>query len=120
MSQKPSPERRNHPRLINNVPVRISREGEEAVTETINISRSGAYCRCSKYVEPMTKMKVSLLLPIRKHGKSNTRKISCEGVVVRTEEAEEENCFYVAIFFSDITQRDAEAIADYIQSYLEQ
>ena len=115
----PSDERRQDPRLQNNIPVRITQEGDDAVTETINISRSGAYCRFSKYVEPMTKMKINLLLPTRKNGKNNTRKVACEGVVVRTEEAEEEKCFYVAIFFSDISQRDAEAIADYIQSYLE-
>lgn len=119
ISRRSVQERRKDPRLANNVPVRISQDNGETVTETANISRSGAYCRINQKVEPMTKLKVHLLLPMRKKGRSATKKICCEGVVVRTEPDTEEGFYNIAIFFNDISQRDAENIADYVNSYLE-
>lgn len=113
-------DRRKHPRLANNIPVKICQEDGDVVTETANISRSGAYCRVERYIEPMSKMKIHLLLPIKRGGKSSTKKISCEGVVVRTESIPNQNAYHVAIFFSDISSRDSESIADYVSNYLQQ
>lgn len=112
-------ERRSHPRLENNIPIKISQENGDIVTETGNISRSGIYCRVERQVEPMTKFKVQLLLPIKKGGKDTSKKISCEGIVVRVEPVNNGQ-YNIAIFFSDITQRDAETIADYVANYLEE
>lgn len=119
ISQKSNKERRKDPRLENNIPVKITQEDGDIVTETANISRSGAYCRVSKYIETMTKLKIHLLLPIRKNGKNVTKKISCEGVVVRTEPIPGKDRYNIAIFFSDISKRDSETIADYVSSFLE-
>jgi hypothetical protein len=113
-------EKRKHPRVANNIPVKICTEQGDIVTETGNISRSGVYCKVEKYIEPMTKMKVHLLLPVKKNGKSSSKKISCQGVVVRTEPIQGKDDFNVAIFFNDISQRDAETIADYINNFLEE
>jgi len=120
IANDPLHDRRRDPRLANNIPIRITQDDQDAVTETANISRSGAYCRISNYIEPMTKLKIHLLLPIRKNGKNVTKKISCHGVVVRTEKNEDGKHYNVAIFFNDISQRDSESIADYVSSYLEQ
>ena len=68
----------------------------------------------------MTKLKVQLLLPALKSGKNSTKRISCQGVVVRTEPVAGEQFCNVAIFFNDITPRDAESIADYIVSHLDE
>lgn len=89
------------------------------VTETGNISRSGLYCKVDRYIEPMTKLKLNLLLPIRKNGKDVSRQVVAEGVVVRAEQIGDTESHYVAIFFNDISQRDAESIADYVSSYME-
>lgn len=119
-SKKSSAERRIHPRVDNNVPLKISYEGGDIVTKTGNISRSGAYCSVDKYIAPMTKFKINLLLPVKKNGKTTSKKISCEGAVVRIEPAQANKHYNVAIFFNDISQRDAESIADYVSSCLEQ
>ena len=119
ISGNPIPERRKDPRLENNIPVKIFHEDGDLVTETKNVSRSGAYCRINKYIEPMTKLKISLLLPTRKNGKNLTRKIAFQGVVVRIEPMSDQKTYNVAIFFNDISQRDAECINDYVHSYLE-
>jgi len=112
-------ERRKNPRLENNIPVKICLEGGDLVTETQNISRSGAYCRVSQYIAPMTKLKIHLLLSLQKIGKNASKKISCEGVVVRSEPVSERGKYRIAIFFSDIKTRDAECITDYVSTYLE-
>ena len=113
-------ERRQYPRIAKNIPIKIFQEDGDIVTETGNISRSGVYCRVNRRIEPMTKLKINLLFPLRKNGKNLTKKISCQGVVVRTEAIHGEDSFYIAVFFNDITQRDADTIADYISSSLQQ
>jgi len=120
IAQRPLSERRKDPRLENNIPVKICQEDGDIVTETRNISRSGAYCRVDKYIEPMTKLKIHLLLPLKKNNKVVTKKVSCQGVVVRVEETPKKSYFNIAVFFSDITQRDADTIAEYVSLYLEE
>ena len=108
-------ERRNGQRALAHIPVRIAQEDGDIVTETLNISRSGAYCRVNKRVELMTKLKVQILLPSRKNQK-RSKTIHCQGVVVRAEPAAENGRFEIAVFFNEIAQRDAESINDYVGS----
>ena len=112
-------ERRQHPRVDRNVPLKISTVDVELVTETKNLSRTGAYCRVNKYIEPMTKLKIHLLLPIKKGNKTTTKKITCHGVIVRTESITGNNEFRVAIYFNDLPSRDADCITEYINTFLE-
>jgi len=118
ISLKSTDERRGNPRLKNNIPVKICQEGGDFVAETQNISRSGTYCRVDRFIAPMTKLKIHLLLSSPDEGKKSARKISCEGVVVRSEPVSGENGFHLAIFFSDITKRDSEYITDYVSAHL--
>lgn len=112
-----SRERRLDPRLINSIPLKIkSAAGDGFVTETVNISRSGAYCQVNSFIEPMTKLKLNFLIPSRRGA---GKKISCCGVVVRTEPTREDNHYNVAIFFSDISVRDAALIAEYIMDIMD-
>lgn len=117
--ERPAHERRKDPRLGNNIPIRISQDDGDVVTETGNISRSGLYCKINRYIEPMTKLKICLLLPLRKNGKDVTKQILAQGVVVRAEQIAQTDEHNIAIFFNEIAQRDAESIADYVSSYLE-
>ncbi len=112
-------ERRRHPRLDHNIPVRISSADLEIVTETQNLSCSGASCRVNKRLEPMTKLKIHLLLPLRKNNKVTTKKITCQGVVVRAQVSQHTDYFDTAIFFSDITPRDSQVISEFVESVLE-
>ena len=112
-------ERRKGQRALAHIPVRIAQEDGDIVTETLNISRSGAYCQVNERVELMTKLKVQILLPSRKNQK-RSKTIHCQGVVVRVEPAAHNGRFDVAIFFSEIAQRDAESINDYVGSCFEQ
>lgn len=112
------PERRRHARLEHAVPVKISSGDFDIVTQTRNISCSGAFCRVSRHLAPMTKLKVHLLLPGRSGAKIVSKRIDCEGVVVRAQSAPQGDCFDTAIFFSDIKPRDSAAIARFVADRL--
>ena len=113
-----SQERRQHPRLAGNIPLKICCGEFDVVTETQNISRSGAYCRVNKFIEPMTRLKICLLLPFRRDHRTVTKKINCEGIVVRTESLPHSDAFHVAIFFNDIQTRDGDTIAEFVDNML--
>ena len=122
MSQ-PTPsgqERRRSPRLFHVVPLKISSGDLEIVTETSNLSSSGVYCRVNSYIEPMTKLKIHLLLPVKKNNKISTKRISCQGVVVRTESIPNGEYFNAAIFFNDIQPKDIRALADFVEQMLDE
>jgi hypothetical protein len=114
-----SQEKRRHLRLEHNIPVKISSDHGDILTETKNLSCSGAFCRMSLRLEPMTKLKVHLLLPLRKNDKVKPKKITCQGVVVRTQAVDNEAYYDTAIFFSDIAPKDSRTINEFVESMLE-
>jgi PilZ domain len=114
-----SQEKRRHPRLQHNIPLKISGDNGDILTETQNLSCSGAFCRVSQRLEPMTRLKVYLLLPLRKSNKVTTKKIICQGVVVRVAASEDAEFYDMAIFFSDITPKDSRTINEFIESMME-
>ena len=118
-SQPLSHEKRRHPRLESKIPVKISSDHGDILTETRNLSCSGAFCRVAQRLEPMTKLKVYLLLPLRNKDKVITKKISCQGVIVRVQAQEEGNYYDTAIFFSDIAPKDARTISEFVESMME-
>jgi hypothetical protein len=113
-------ERRRSPRLDHVVPLKLSSGDIDIVTESRNLSSSGVYCRVNSYIEPMTKLKIHLLLPVRKNNRITTKRISCQGVVVRTESVPSADYFNAAIFFNDIQPKDIRALADFVEQMLEE
>jgi c-di-GMP-binding flagellar brake protein YcgR len=113
-------ERRRYPRVYFNLPIKVSDSGFDVVTETRNISGNGAYCSINKEIEPMTKLKVILLVPIIKAGRKILKKICCKGVVVRKEHVREngQNSYNIGIFFYEIKESDRRALLSYIETSL--
>lgn len=115
MSQAPLPsDRRQHPRFKGSIPLKISSGDFDIVTETKNLSRNGAYCQVDKYIEPMTKLKIHLLLPFKREDKVVTKKVTCQGIVVRTEANPGQTGYNVAIYFNEIQDRGADCISEFI------
>ncbi len=120
MNYSPSmQERRRDPRLHKSVPIKISCDDGDFVSESGNISRSGVYCRVNQYIAPMMKLKIQLLLPMQSAGKKGNKKLSCRGVVVRSEPVVSEDFYNVAIFFNDISQKNIALLTDYVNGYLQ-
>lgn len=112
-------ERRKHPRIAKSLPLKISSDSFDIVTQTRNLSCIGTYCEVDKYLEPLTKLKIILLLPFKKKDAVITKKFSCQGVVVRTENIPLKNDRYnVAIYFNDIEKKEFKKISDYVTSLI--
>ena len=109
-------ERRRAPRLEQQIPFKISSGDLDIVTETKNLSSSGALCLVNKFISPMTKLKLHFLLPIKRNNKVVNKRISCEGVVVRSQSAVDHDSFQTAIFFSDIAPRDSQTIHEFVEA----
>ncbi len=112
-------EKRRHVRLEKNIPLRIVTDETEFVTETRNLSCSGAYCQVNRYIAPMTKLKIQLFLPLKIHNKIQTKKVLCQGVIVRIENVPRENAYNIAIFFNEIQQKDSDRISEFINSIIQ-
>ena len=111
-------ERRKHPRTESALPLKISKKGLDVITESRNISCSGVYCRVNKPLPLMSKVGITLLLPIQAGNKVNTKKIRCNGVVVRSEPLimEKADAAYqnIAVFFIDLSKKDRNKVSEYV------
>lgn len=112
-------ERRKHIRAKKNISVKLADTGFDVITETVDISSSGAYCRVTRNLPVMSKIEVILLVPV-KENENQTKKIRCKGVVVRTEPAilkDTDKAHYnIAVFFTDLSKKDQKMLEDYVAS----
>ena len=110
-------ERRQAPRVDERVAIAISSDGRAIQAETENLSTSGAYCVLDRFIAPMTKLELAFELP---NGARRTR-IQGTGVVVRVEPRISERAqsqYYVAIFFSEMSERHRDAISKFVRRRL--
>ena len=113
-------EKRRHPRLEKTLPLKLSSSRQaDIVTQTKNLSCVGAYCTINKPIPLMTKLKITLLLPEKtKRAQEKSRKVSCVGVVVRSEESPQKGIYDVAIFFEQIREKEKVKLEEYINHHL--
>ena len=104
---KPILERRRSVRIDDTLPFKVGLEGFEQEASTLNISSTGAMCLLDKVIPMMTKLRVAISLESKKT-------IHLKGVVVRTDKDLATNKFRAAIFFSEISASDREALERYI------
>lgn len=112
-------ERRLHPRIIQQLPIKVAVNGYDFATTTQDVSCLGAYCHVDKYVPPFTKVMVKLGLPIKSTTVGRGYSLECKGVVVRTED-EVTGGFNIAVFFNHITSGQKQIISQYISQLLSQ
>ncbi len=119
ISGRSGAERRVHPRVEHQLPIKLAVNGYDFVTCTHNVSCVGAYCHISKYMPPFTKVMVRLTLPILTDSGKKDSHVDCKGVVVRTEDAKNSG-FNIAIFFNEINDMQRKRISQYINQLLPQ
>lgn len=110
-------ERRRHLRTPERVSLDIQDAGTALSTETKNLSASGAYCTLNRFIAPMSKLQLRFELP---HGARRV-KIRCTGVIVRVEPVianAERGSYNVAIFFTELSERDRSAISRFVRERL--
>ncbi|MDP8289514.1 MAG: PilZ domain-containing protein [Candidatus Susulua stagnicola] len=114
-------EKRQSPRVERLLPIKLSISDFDVLTETTNISTSGAYFPVSRPLELMTKLNVILLIPIKKNKTKTIEKVNCTGIIVRCEIVEEniKHPYRAAMYFSDLTDRNRKVLRSYINPFLE-
>lgn len=115
MIRRKKTERRQYPRIKEQLPLKIVTNGYDFITNTKDLSCVGAYCHVGKYIPPFTKIIAKLTLPL----KNNNCDVECKGVVVRTDD-EKKGGFNIAVFFNEIKNNHRQKITQYINQFLPQ
>ena len=117
MATRMTQERRIAPRISERIQFAITEGNTVIQAETKNLSTSGAYCLIDKFIAPMTKLEVAFELPHKPHPVT----VRSTGVVVRIEPvitANQQGLYFMAVFFSDLSTRDRESIAQFVRERL--
>jgi c-di-GMP-binding flagellar brake protein YcgR len=114
-------DRRKHKRSSLELPLDvegIAGEDKAIRATTVNLSAGGFYCKVPSYVPILTKLKISMAIPVMgESGKEEDHVISCEGMVVRTVPEEPDpaaKSYEIGCFFSDIEDYDRLVIEQYL------
>ena len=115
-------ERRSSPRVHDeNVSLRLKIDESDAITHTLNISASGVYCKVSKEIPLMSRVRLVLMLPGHTTTHESSKVVEVTGVVVREHPViinGEIKHYDVAIFFDDLSAKDKETISRYVTHHL--
>ena len=115
----PRTERRRYPRVRDkDISVKLSGEGFDAITQSLDVSASGIYCKVTERIPVMTRVQVLLSLP-GKNKSSRPVKMDLEGVVVREHpvmKGGRVDHYDVAIFFNTILPKERDLLVNYINS----
>ncbi len=113
-------ERRKSPRVKHGLPLKVSADEMDFITQTQDIGVNGALFRLEKAVLLMSRLAMTLLVP--SHGKKRTtRKIVCNGVVVRCEPfhgQETHGGYNIAVYFTALKDLDKKALMKYVTQVL--
>ncbi|MFH1847480.1 MAG: PilZ domain-containing protein [Candidatus Omnitrophota bacterium] len=111
-------ERRRYPRIRDeNVSVKLSGEGFNTITQSLDISASGVYCKVSQKIPLMTRVQVMLVIP-GKTGSAASRTMNVDGVVVREHPVKKDGKiqhYDVAIFFNTLMPKERKILMQYIE-----
>jgi hypothetical protein len=109
-------ERRKHPRIKDpNISIQLSGDGFNTITQSLDVSASGVYCKVDRHIPLMTIVQVVLALPGKKGASSKT--MNLDGVVVREHAVKKDGRiqhYDIAIFFNTLMPKERRALISYI------
>ena len=110
-------ERRKHPRVKDeNIAIKLSGDGVDTITQSLDVSASGIYCKVTKHIPLMTRVRILLTLP-GKSPDSDPDTMDVEGIVVREHPVIENGRVHhydLAIFFEALLPKHRKKLAHYI------
>lgn len=110
-------ERRKSPRVEADFPINVGGEKGEATGRTINISTNGIYFESPRFIEPLTKVRMDLVLPSETVDADEEILVEFDGVVVRVEPEKEDkkiSKYKVAIFFTFVPKESMDILSTFI------
>jgi hypothetical protein len=114
-------ERRKHRRASLEIPLDmqsadVREKGFSA--KTMNLSAGGFYCKVPFFIPVLTKLKISMVVPVKEaSGRENDHVITCGGMVVRTvpeKKTSTVKTYEIGCFFTDIDDYDRLIIEQYL------
>jgi hypothetical protein len=96
----------------------VDGSGRAEQASAINISASGAYFSSPRYLEPLTKLEMRLLLP-GEDDDAAIESFDVEGIVVRVEPEEpgpQGQTYEIACYFTETTPEFRERLGRYVQA----
>jgi len=112
-------ERRRAARVEVAIPLDVSGDGGETRGETVNISMNGVYFRSDRYIDPLTKVRMGLVIPPANDG--DEEKAMFDGVVVRTEpETEEPDVteYRIAVYITYMSKDSRGILSEFINRHI--
>lgn len=114
---KKTTERRKAVRIPAKLAMEVKLGGKDSEqVVSLNVSANGVYFFSPVYIPPLTRLKITLVLPAKGSRESGSH-VACEGVVVRTDpEAEQPGIdrYEVACYFTSIPDKAKERLESYI------
>lgn len=119
MAKNAVKERRKAPRIDTRLALQVERATKPATerpitTESLNLSSGGLCCQVRSYVEPLTRVGLTVLLPSFGRKGKKTQVVTCNGVVVRCDTHTPHQEYELACTFTDIKKEDRLLIEEYI------
>lgn len=111
-------ERRINQRYDVKLPLSIGTEGFKFESTTKNISCSGVYCQIDFFLPLMTKLEMTMNLPVIENDKKVEKTFTTNAVVVRIDpEYDQPGCkeYHIALFFMGLKDEYRNVISLYIQ-----
>jgi len=114
-------ERRKYPRVTNDkISLKVKTDLFDAtISQSLNISASGVYCKVDKEIPLLSRVKILLMLPLENENKTiRITKVETDGVVVREHPVIEGGKllhYDVAIFFDNLSSKDRETVKEYVE-----
>lgn len=112
-----SSDRRRAPRIKSEIPVKISSEENDFITQTLNLGASGALFQTERAIPLMSRLAVTLLIPSAGKRKT-TKKIVCQGVVVRCDPVSSQTPgrhYNIAIYFTSLKDMDKKSLIQFVE-----
>lgn len=122
MKQQGPTERRREQRVQARLQIELELEpgGGTHASSTINVSANGAYFSSPRFIAPLTKLGLRLLLPEAAPG-GPEQAVDCQGIVVRCvpdRPTEGVDRYEVACYFTDTSPDFKERLGHYVQNHL--
>jgi len=110
-------ERRRFPRIKDkDISVKLAGGGVSTISQSLDVSASGIYCKVDRHIPLMTRVQVVLTFPGRTKSSAPVT-MDLDGVVVREHPVKKDGRVQyhdVAIFFNTLTPRERKSLVQYI------
>lgn len=114
-------ERRKSQRIEADLPICISGDPEAAEGKTINISSNGVFFESPRLIEPLTKVRMELMVPVLDGGQEKEMGVSFDGIVVRANPEKTDQAvsrYKIAVFFTHVPAASQKILDTFIKRRL--